>query len=171
MVAADFVRCRRVTPHNTCASEVKYSFTAESVCFAANLLGLSFFKSKANNLCTFSKGLDLVHLTAVSDVVPIAQVGTGASVASLSQSVIQGRADANSISVVALFDAVQIQRLIPAGVTTASTYEAVILALPSQSRVHGARASWANILKAIVTLSFGDGRNSPYVPFGFVASN
>ena len=80
MVAADFVRCRRVTPHNTCASEVKYSFTAESVCFAANLLGLSFFKSKANNLCTFSKGLDLVHLTAVSDVVPIAQVGTGASV-------------------------------------------------------------------------------------------
>ena len=84
---------------------------------------------------------------------------------------IQGRADANSISVVALFDAVQIQRLIPAVVTTASTYEAVILSLPSYSRVHGARASWANILKAIVTLSFGDGRNSPYVPFGFVASN
>ena len=94
---------------------------------------------------------------------PVVSASAGTSSASLSQNVIQGKAEAQSVSMVALYDAVQIQRLVPAGVTTPSTFEAVVVALSSSSPVHGAKAGWANVFKAIVTLSFGDGRNSPMI--------
>ena len=69
MVAVGYVRCRRVTPHTTCALDILYTFTPEAMCFAANQLGLNFLKSTSGNLCNFSRGPDLVHLTAVSDIV------------------------------------------------------------------------------------------------------
>ena len=89
MVAVGYVRCRRVTPHTTCALDILYTFTPEAMCFAANQLGLSFLKSTSGNLCNFSKGPDLVHLIAVSDIVPVVAANAGTSSASLSQNVIQ----------------------------------------------------------------------------------